>query len=134
MESTKVKNTENPTLNKADVIRSAEYRDLWKLMEEINTIMWESYMIKGREFGRTEGYKIMGRLEQWAERHLAPVIVRWVDKKVEQPPKEGEYLTYNKDNDCIKVSYYDGYIWGYYATVRDILTHWAELPLPPSVG
>ncbi|MEI7960750.1 MAG: hypothetical protein WCI04_00280 [archaeon] len=65
---------------------------------------------------------------------LAPVIVRWVDKKVEQPPKEGEYLTYNKDNDCIKVSYYDGYIWGYYATVRDILTHWAELPLPPSVG
>lgn len=69
MESTKLENTENPTLNKADVIRSAEYRDLWKLMEEINTIMWESYMIKGREFGRTEGYKIMGRLEQWAERH-----------------------------------------------------------------
>ena len=65
---------------------------------------------------------------------LAPVIVRWVDKTLEQPQKEGEYLTYNKENDCIKVSYYDGYIWGYYATVRDILTHWTELPLPPSVG
>jgi hypothetical protein len=67
-EKTNLEN-ENPELSKGDVIRSAEYRDLWKLMEEINTIMWESYMVKGREFGRTEGYKIMGRLEQWAERH-----------------------------------------------------------------
>ena len=65
----KVENTENPALNKADVIRSAEYRHLWDLMDEINTIMRESYMIEGREFGRTEGYKIMGRLEQWAEHH-----------------------------------------------------------------
>ena len=50
-------------------IRSFEYKHLWDLMNEINTIMRESYMIEGREFGRTEGYKIMGRLEQWAEHH-----------------------------------------------------------------
>jgi hypothetical protein len=59
----------NQPLRKTDVIRSAEYQDLWKLLEEINTIMWESFMVKGKEFGRTEGFKIMDRLEQWAERH-----------------------------------------------------------------
>jgi len=46
-----------------------DYNNLWKLMNEINTIMWESYMIEGKEFGRTEGLKIMGILEQWAESH-----------------------------------------------------------------
>ena len=69
-------NTEKPS-NEAQsqpsclgaVIRSADYNHLWELMNEINTIMWESYMIKGKEFGRAEGYKIIGRLEQWAERH-----------------------------------------------------------------
>ncbi len=54
---------------KGAVISSADYNHLWELMNEINTIIWESYMVKGKEFGRTEGYKIMGRLEQWAERH-----------------------------------------------------------------
>jgi len=49
--------------------RIDDYNDLWKLMDEINTIMWESYMIEGKEFDRTEGLKIMERLEQWAERH-----------------------------------------------------------------
>ena len=52
-----------------DVSGIDDYNDLWKLMDEINTIMWESYMIEGKEFGRTEGLKIMERLEQWAERH-----------------------------------------------------------------
>ena len=51
------------------VVSSADYKHLYKLMENINTIMWESYMIKDKEFGRQEGYKIMGILEQWAERH-----------------------------------------------------------------
>ena len=67
------KNTSNETESQpsllGDVISSADYNHLWELMNEINTIMWESYMIEGKEFGRTEGYKIMGRLEQWAERH-----------------------------------------------------------------
>jgi hypothetical protein len=36
----------------------ADYNHLWELMNEINIIMWESYMIEGKEFGRTEGYKI----------------------------------------------------------------------------
>ena len=51
------------------VVSSADYKHLWQLMDELNTIMWESYMIKGKDFGRQEGYKIMGLLEQWAERH-----------------------------------------------------------------
>lgn len=44
-------------------------RDMWKMLDQINVIMWESYMIKGRPFGRDEGLKIMKVLEQWAERH-----------------------------------------------------------------
>lgn len=47
---------------------SAEH-DMWKLLDKINTIMWESYMIKDYPFGRKEGRKIMEVLEQWAERH-----------------------------------------------------------------
>ena len=62
------KNETNP-LKQPAVISSADYKHIWQLMNELNTIMWESYMIKGKEFGRTEGYKIMGLLEQWAERH-----------------------------------------------------------------
>ena len=37
-------------------------------LEEINTVMWESYMIKDRNFGRQEGFKIMQELEKWAKR------------------------------------------------------------------
>lgn len=44
-------------------------RDMWKLLDKINVIMWESYMIKDYPFGRNEGRKIMEMLEQWAERH-----------------------------------------------------------------
>lgn len=44
-------------------------RDMWKMLDQINVIMWESYMIKDRPFGRDEGRKIMEVLEQWAERH-----------------------------------------------------------------
>jgi len=51
------------------VVSSADYKHIWQLMDELNTIMWERYMIKGKDFGRQEGYKIMGLLEQWAERH-----------------------------------------------------------------
>ena len=58
--------------NEADiggVISSTDYKHIWQLMNELNAIMWESYMVKGKDFGRQEGYKIMGLLEQWAERH-----------------------------------------------------------------
>ena len=68
----KEQNLENSTeqaLNIGGVVSSADYNHIWKLMDELNTIMWESYMIKGKDFGRQEGYKIMGLLEQWAERH-----------------------------------------------------------------
>jgi|JI9StandDraft_1071089.scaffolds.fasta_scaffold507916_1 hypothetical protein len=67
-DKTSLENENQPSCLGA-VISSADYNHLWELMNEINTIMWESYMVKGKEFGRTEGYKIMGRLEQWAERH-----------------------------------------------------------------
>ena len=53
---------------KLPVSGSAE-RDMWKLLDKINVIMWESYMIKDYHFGRNEGRKIMEVLEQWAERH-----------------------------------------------------------------
>jgi len=37
-----------------------------KHLEEINDIMWNSLMIKGRDFGRKEGFKIMQVLEEWS--------------------------------------------------------------------
>lgn len=59
---------QNTALRKTAVISSAE-RDMWKMLDQINVIMWESYMIKDRPFGKEEGRKIMEVLEQWAERH-----------------------------------------------------------------
>lgn len=35
-------------------------------LEEINTIMWESFMIKEYPFGRLDGTRIMIILEEWA--------------------------------------------------------------------
>ena len=35
-------------------------------LEEINAIMWNSYCLKGREFGREQGNQIMTVLERWA--------------------------------------------------------------------
>ncbi len=37
-------------------------------LEEINTILWESHMIKSRTFDRTQGNMIMKELEKWAKR------------------------------------------------------------------
>lgn len=45
------------------------YNDLYSIMEDINAIMWESYMIKDRDFGRVQGSKIMSKLNEWADRH-----------------------------------------------------------------
>ena len=68
----------NPALRKTAVISSADVdllnlsnqnKELWRIIEQINIIMWESYMVKDRPFGRNEGLKIMEVLEQWAERH-----------------------------------------------------------------
>lgn len=46
-----------------------QYNELWKLLDQINTIMWESYMIQNNEFGREQGKEIMERLEKWANNH-----------------------------------------------------------------
>jgi len=64
-----IRETTKKQLLISGVVSSAEYKHIWQLMDELNTIMWESYMIKDKNFGRQEGYKIMGLLEQWAERH-----------------------------------------------------------------
>jgi hypothetical protein len=37
-----------------------------KYLEQINNIMWESLMIKGKSFGEKEGLKIMEVLEKWS--------------------------------------------------------------------
>ena len=68
-ETQDTKLSDDKALHIGGVVSSADYTHLWELMDELNTIMWESYMIKGKDFGRQEGYKIMGLLEQWAERH-----------------------------------------------------------------
>ena len=39
-----------------------------KTLEEINTIMWESHMVKSRTFDREQGTMIMKELEKWAKR------------------------------------------------------------------
>lgn len=39
-----------------------------KLLEEINTIMWESFMVKGKGFTEQDGNKIMQILEKWAKK------------------------------------------------------------------
>ena len=44
--------------------------DMWKMLNQINVIMWESYMIKDGPFGRNEGHKIMEVLKQWADHSL----------------------------------------------------------------
>lgn len=49
--------------------KSSAERDMWEMLDQINVIMWESYMIKDRPFGRDEGLKIMEVLKQWAERY-----------------------------------------------------------------
>jgi hypothetical protein len=72
------KGVQIPPLRKTAVISSADIqaqnivnqnKDLFGMLEKINVIMWESYMVKDRPFGRKEGSKIMEVLEQWAERH-----------------------------------------------------------------
>lgn len=46
-------------------------RELYKLLEDINVIMWESFMVKSKraDFGEKEGYKIMKVLEKWAKKY-----------------------------------------------------------------
>ena len=65
----KVQITDETTQLDMGAIVSSSERDMWKMLDQINVIMWESYMIKDRPFGREEGRKIMEVLDQWAERH-----------------------------------------------------------------
>ena len=55
----------------------------------------------------------------------------WIRCENSLPENEGEYLTYNKANDCQSVQYFDGKVWGYLATTSADVTHWAKLPDVP---
>ena len=46
-------------IDEAQIMRGA--------LENINAIMWNSFMIRGVPFGSVEGKKIMDELEKWAE-------------------------------------------------------------------
>jgi hypothetical protein len=56
----------------------------------------------------------------------------WVSCENSLPENEGEYLTYNKANDSQAVQYFDGQVWGYFATVKTDVTHWTKLPPAPA--
>lgn len=43
--------------------------NMFNYLSDINAIMFESFMIKGRDFGRTEGLEIMKVLEKWATKY-----------------------------------------------------------------
>lgn len=43
--------------------------DLWKMLDEINVIMWESFMVKSKGFTEKDSGKIMEVLNRWAERY-----------------------------------------------------------------
>ena len=66
---TKLDNTTEPQHDAKMPVSGCAERDMWELLDKINVIMWESYMIKDYPFGRKEGRKIMEVLEKWAERH-----------------------------------------------------------------
>ena len=44
-----------------------EHRIMNLILENINTIMWESFMIKSKGFSDEDGKKIMQELEKWAK-------------------------------------------------------------------
>jgi hypothetical protein len=45
------------------------YKDLYKMLEKINTIMWEGFMIKDKGFSKADGFKIMTILNEWANNY-----------------------------------------------------------------
>ena len=46
-----------------------ERNEMWGMLKEINDIMWESYFVKGIEFGRPHGEKIMEVICKWADKY-----------------------------------------------------------------
>lgn len=51
------------------------WREKWRItdkaLEDINALMWESFMVNGREFGREQGAQIMAILNEWCEKEEA---------------------------------------------------------------
>jgi hypothetical protein len=60
-------------IEKLDILQSeldqlkAENRVLHRILDTINEIMWNSYMIKSFPFNRDHGFQIMEQLEKWAK-------------------------------------------------------------------
>jgi hypothetical protein len=46
-----------------------QVKELFQYLEEINDIMMESWMIKGYDFNRNDGEKIMEVINNWATNH-----------------------------------------------------------------
>jgi hypothetical protein len=44
------------------------YKNCNKILEQINVVMWNSFHLKDREFGREQGAMIAELLEKWCER------------------------------------------------------------------
>jgi hypothetical protein len=57
-----MKKTKNKSISKSE-------RDMWDMLEKINIIMWESFMIKEKGFKESDGFKIMNVLEEWAKKY-----------------------------------------------------------------
>lgn len=43
--------------------------ELWRMLDDINKIMWESFMIKSRGFKYEDGIKVMNVLNRWAKKY-----------------------------------------------------------------
>jgi len=55
----------------------------------------------------------------------------WIPVSKFLPDLEGEYLTYDNVKRAVTVQYFDGRVWGYYASRITDVTHWMELPNLP---
>ncbi len=62
---------------------------------------------------------------------LLKQVTIWEKCERGQPTAHGEYLVYMAETDCIRVSYWDGIMWGFKGKVDDLVSHWAPLPETP---
>jgi len=63
-----VRDTYQPKQSKVSDEDRKDVRTLYNYLEDINAIMWESFMIKDRQFTREDGLKIMQVLDKWADK------------------------------------------------------------------
>lgn len=59
----------NEQLIKQAIEFQAQIKGLSEMLEKINTVMWEGFMVKGVGFSEKDGDKIMQILNDWAEKY-----------------------------------------------------------------